>query len=93
MQGIRKLVLQLKGLNTYSKMAVKLGLFLMICFYIVAIVAYLYADRAADYFHVMSVYRGSLEAAPACLAVGVVAGLLGDLMLSGAKGRDDSPHE
>lgn len=93
MQGIRKLVHKLKGLNTCSKMAIKLGFFLMICFYIIAIAAYLYADNSTDYFYAMSVYRGSLEAAPACLTVGIIAGLLGDLMLSDIHSKNDSSNE
>lgn len=79
--SIRKLRTRLGELADFSKISIKLGVSFMVCFYIVAIVAYLIAPHAANYFNAMAVYRGSLEAAPACLASGVCAGLLGDLML------------
>lgn len=91
MAGLRKVFKKLKNINPYSKFAIKLGFAFMLFFYITAIVAKLYTPYAADYFYAASVYAGSLEAAPACLAVGVCTGLLGDLMLSsGKEGKDDT---
>lgn len=84
-----KLVQKLKTLHPLSYVSFKLGITLMISLYIIAIAAYLLAPIATDYFYAMSVYRGCLQAAPASLAVGVCAGLLGDLMLR----RNDGDHD
>lgn len=81
MESVRRLYRQLKQLHPLAILSIKLGFFLMICLYIIAILAHLLAPYAADYFYAMSVYRGGLEAAPASFAAGVCAGLLGDLML------------
>jgi hypothetical protein len=67
-----------------------LGLALMVVFYIIALIAKLYVPYSTDYFEVLAVYRGCLEAAPTFLAVGVTAGLLGDLILRNGKADDDS---
>lgn len=90
---LRRLIRQLKKLNPYSKFAVKLGVFLMTCFYIFAAAAHLYAPHAKDYYRMLSIGRGCLEVAPAFLAVGACAGLLGDLMLFRHNPDDDSPGQ
>lgn len=81
MQEIKRLWKRLKTTNTYAKHAFSLGLTLMIGFYITALIAYWFAPQAPDYLYVISICRGSLEAAPACLIVGIGAALLGDLLL------------
>lgn len=81
MKRFKELVHSLKKINSFSKMAVRLGFYLMTCYYIVAVAARIAAPYVANYFRAMAVYRGCLEAAPASLAVGVCAGLLCDLIL------------
>jgi len=81
MRWIRGLPDEFKGLSDLSFLAFELGAGMMLCFYIVGLVAYLYAPYAPCYFSAMALHRGCLEAAPASLAAGVCAGLLGDLML------------
>lgn len=81
MKSISRLLKKLQGLHTLSKIAIKLGAVLAGAMYVVALVAWLYAPHATDYLYVLAMQRGALEAAPACLAVGICAGLLGDLML------------
>ena len=79
-------------MNRYSLLAMRLGFSLMLCFYIVAIVARLCAPYA-NYYNAMTLYRGALEAAPACLAVGVITGLLGDLMLGPVPAKEKDEDE
>jgi hypothetical protein len=79
-----------RSLHPFSRFSMKLGFTLMTVFYILALAAKLYAPHAAKYFEVLAVYRGCLEAAPAFLAVGMTAGLLGDLILRNGKTDDDS---
>lgn len=81
MKSISHLLKKLHGLHKLSKISIRLGLALACTMYVVALLAWLYTPHAGDYLYVLSVQRGALEAAPACLAVGVCAGLLGDLML------------
>lgn len=92
MKSLKKMLRRLGKLNKVSKLSIWLGFYLMICFYIVAITAYLIAPYA-NYFRAMTLYRGGLEAAPASLAVGVCAGLLGDLMLVSKKPGDKPSDE
>lgn len=93
MHTIKQLILKLRTIDKHSKIAIKLGILLMFCFYIIALAVRLYVPYSADYFATMAIYRGCLEAAPAFLAVGFCAGLLGDLMLSSTKQDSDSPDE
>ena len=81
MRWIRKLPGQFAELSDLSVLAFKLGAGMMLCFYIVGFVSYLSAPYVLNYSNAMALFRGCLEAAPASLAVGVCAGLLGDLML------------
>ena len=69
---------QLSGMSIIS---FKLGAGMMICFYIVGFVSLLTAPYWENYFNAVALYHGCMEAAPASLAVGVIAGLLGDMML------------
>ena len=62
------------------------GVMTMLSFYITAGFARLIAPYV-DYLRAMTVAAGCLEAAPASLAAGVCAALLGDLMLR--RGRQD----
>ena len=71
-----------KGLTPYSHFAIKLGFYIMGCFYVVAAVAKYIAPLVPNYINAMIIYRGALEAAPASLASGVCAGLLCDLIAS-----------
>lgn len=75
---IRKFLQQFHPLCFFS---VRLGFACMLAFYIIAVIARKMAPYAPDFFYAMSFYRGALEAAPACLAVGICCALLGDLML------------
>lgn len=84
------LLKKLTGLHRLSKISVKLGLTMMVFFYIVAALSRLLAPHVPDYFYAMAVHYASLEAAPASLAVGVCAGLLGDLMLRSRNSGDDA---
>ncbi len=82
MRFLRK---ELARLRPLSRLAIKLGAATMLAFYIVGFVSRLSAHAAADYFRAMALYRGCMEAAPASLAAGVCAALLGDLMLRDKK--------
>ncbi len=79
------------SLHPISRLSFKLGAALMTCFYITGLVSYLTAFHVANWEHAMAVYSGSMQAAPASLAAGVCAGLLGDLLVrkSGGKNNDD----
>lgn len=79
--NIQKLVGRLRDMNMFSRVAFRAGAILMTAFYILAVAARLIAPQSEDYFELMSIFRGSLEAAPACLAVGVGIALIGDLVL------------
>lgn len=81
MKSVSELLKKLQGLHKLSKLSVRLGAALTGLLYVAALLAWLYAPHASDYLYAMSVCRGALEAAPACFAVGVCAGLIGDLML------------
>ena len=85
MQHYNRLAQKLKDLNGFSKTSLKMGLYLMTCFYIVAAAAYIIAPYANNYFGVMGVYRGGLEAAPASLAAGIAAAIICDLALAPKK--------
>ena len=86
MRQIHKLLERLRALNPCSKLSIKLGAALMGMFYIVGIVSWYSAPYVPNYFGAMALFRGCLEAGPACLAAGVCAGLLGDMMLKRAGG-------
>lgn len=89
MRQIGKLLCRLrKELHPVSLLAIKLGIAQMICFYIVGITSRFTAPYVPNYFGAMALFRGCLEAAPASLASGVCAGLIGDLMLGGKSGKD-----
>lgn len=91
MKRLHSLLGKMRSLHPLSKTAIGVGCSLMVSFYIIAIAALLIAPHAADYFYAMSVHNGALQAAPACLAVGVCSGLVGDLMLRGPS-DDDSEN-
>lgn len=93
MRQIRKLLGRLREeLHPVSLLAIRLGIALMSSFYIVGIVSRFSAPYVPNYFGAMAIFRGCLEAAPASLASGVCAGLLGDLMLGG-KGDGDQKKD
>lgn len=81
MNPFPRLFAQLKQIHRLSKLAMQLGLASMLCLYIISGLAYLLAPHVPNYFYAMSIHYGALEGAPACLAVGICAGLMGDLML------------
>lgn len=74
-------------LHPLSHLSVKLGIALMLLFYIVGFVSRLSAPYVPNYFNAIYLFRGCMEAAPACLAAGVCAALLGDMMMSGGKDK------
>jgi hypothetical protein len=84
----KKLLERFHRLHPVAQIAILLGFLTMLCFYITAAFAYIIAPQV-DYANAMTVHRGCLEAAPASLAAGVCAGLLGDLILSKHGGQDD----
>ena len=69
-----------KKWHPLSGWAAGIGLMTMIAFYMTAGFAGLIA-RHGDYLRAMAVQAGCIEAAPASLAAGVCAALLGDMML------------
>ena len=77
---LKKIASGYKKLHDASKISISIGAITMSCFYITAIVAFLIAPHV-NYINAMLIHRGCLEAAPASMASGVCAGLLGDLML------------
>lgn len=77
---MKELIKKLKEANEYSKLAVKLGALMMASFYITGLVAYIIAPEVPNYFGVMSVFRGSMEAAPASLVSGICAAVICDLV-------------
>lgn len=85
MKWMSKLVALYGELHKLSKMSIGLGLALMVVFYIIAWAANLLAPTATDYLYARAIYYGALECAPACLAVGICAGLIGDAMLASRK--------
>lgn len=76
---MRELIKELKKVNEYSKFAVKLGALMMAGFYITGIASYIIAPIVPNYLGALSVFRGSMEAAPASLASGICAAVLCDL--------------
>ena len=75
-------------LSEMSILSFKLGAGMMVCFYIVGFISLLSAPYVNNYFNALALFRGCMEAAPASLAVGVIAGLLGDVILRfGDRGR------
>ena len=88
MRWIRETVKDFSQLSEMSIISFKLGAGMMICFYIVGFISLLRAPYSYSYFNAMALFRGCMEAAPASLAVGVIAGLLGDILLRfGGRGR------
>jgi hypothetical protein len=79
---IKEFLGMFRKLSAYSKMCFRLGFYLMLCFYIVAVASYFAAPYVANYFRAMAVFIGCLEAAPASLAAGVCAGFLCDMIFS-----------
>ncbi|MCL2857528.1 MAG: hypothetical protein FWE19_07435 [Oscillospiraceae bacterium] len=81
MRWILRLPEKFSQLSKMSIISFKLGAGMMVCFYIVGLISLLSAPYSYNYFHAMALFRGCMEAAPASLAVGVIAGLLGDMIL------------
>lgn len=81
MRWIRETGQKFSQLSEMSILSFKLGAGMMICFYIVGFISLLSAPYSYNYFNAMALFRGCMEAAPASLAVGVIAGLLGDMVL------------
>ncbi|MCL2578958.1 MAG: hypothetical protein FWE32_02885 [Oscillospiraceae bacterium] len=81
MRWIQKLPNCLGQFSALSRLSFKLGAGMMVCFYIVGYVSLLTAPYHANYGRAVALFYGCLEAAPASLAAGVIAGVLGDLML------------
>lgn len=85
MQSIKCLIKKIRDMSEYSKIAVKMGAIMMICFYIAGITAYIIAPHVPNYFGAMSVFRGSLEAAPASLVSGICASIICDVAAKSRK--------
>lgn len=89
MRLIRSLLEPFQKLGPYSRLAIRLGSALMGIYYIVGIASRLSAPYVPNYHNAIALFHGCLEAAPASFAVGVCAGLLGDLMLRHGRKRDE----
>lgn len=85
MQKLLELKQKISEINHFSKTAVKMGALMMLCFYIVGLAAYIIAPYAPNYFGAISVFRGSMEAAPASLVSGILAAFLCDAALKSRK--------
>lgn len=81
MRSFKELIEKIRGLSDYSKVAIKMGALMMLSFYITGAVAFLIAPYIPNYFGAISVFRGSMEAAPASLVAGVCAAVLCDLAM------------
>lgn len=75
-----RLLLGRRKLKDYPLRCIQIGAGLMALFYILAVFALYIAPYSTYYHRAMTVYRGALEAAPACLVVGVCAAVICDLM-------------
>lgn len=84
---MQKLFKRFREASAFSKLAVKMGALMMAGFYITGIVAYIIAPEVPNYFGAMSVFRGSMEAAPASLAAGFCAAVLSDLVSKNLENR------
>lgn len=82
---MRNLLQKAKDINDYSKIAIQMGALMMLCFYIVGFAAYIIAPHAPNYFGAISVFRGSMEAAPASLVSGICAAVICDIALKSKK--------
>lgn len=76
----KKLAERWRTADGYSRLSVKLGALMMLSFYISGTVAYLIAPHVPNYFGAMSVFRGSMEAAPASLASGFCVAVVCELV-------------
>ena len=81
MRWIRKVPDKFSQLSELSILSFELGAGMMLCFYIVGFVSLLSAPYVNNFSGAVALYYACLEAAPASLAAGVCAGLLGDMML------------
>lgn len=93
MSLLHELIQKLKQMNSYSKMSIKLGFYIMIIFYILAIASRLLAPAVPDFFRAMSFCYGCLEAAPATFAAGFIAAVLCEMMLSHYGGDGSFPDK
>jgi len=89
MKLVQKLLERISGANQYARLAVHLGASVMVCLYIVAFFAFTIAPGMPNYFRAMAIYRGALEAAPACLAAGICAAVICDLLYRTYGPKDD----
>ena len=77
-----KMILErFKSMHDMCRLAFSIGALTMLALYITAVFAY-YIAPYVDFASARLVFHGCLEAAPASLASGVCAGVLGDIMLS-----------
>lgn len=92
MNLLKKALSRYRSLHGMARTAIGLGAATMLCFYITALFALIVAPYV-DYANAMTIYRGCLEAAPASLAAGVCAGLIGDVIMSRYGGKSGSDDE
>lgn len=88
MRPLKKVSQWYQQLHPFSRVSFKLGLYLMMMFYIVGLVSRFSAPYVPNYHNAISLFRGCMEAAPASLAAGALAGLLGDLMMKNGKNNE-----
>jgi len=81
MRWIRNMPDKFAQLSDLSIMSFKLGAGMMLCFYIVGFASLLSAPYVRNFSGAIALYYACLQSAPASLAAGVCAGLLGDMML------------
>ena len=80
--NFRFLTERLKGMSAFSRIAFRAGVAVMLAFYIIAVICKVMAPDSGSYFELLAICRGCLEAAPACMAVGVCTAIVGDLALN-----------
>jgi len=80
---------RVRKLNHFSRIAIKLSFYIMICIYITAGFAFYIAPYMPSYLRAMTVYYGAMEVAPACLAAGICAALLCDIIYHSCKSNDN----
>lgn len=89
MELVRQIVKMAKNMCGYSRICIKMGAIMMLCFYITALTAYIIAPYVPNYHGAMSALRGCMEAAPASLAAGLIAAVICDLIVASQKEDSD----
>lgn len=86
---------RIRSFHPLTRLSLFLGFALMLWCYILAALFNATAFTFPDPLHALAIVRSAIETAPACLAAGVCAGLIGDLLLGSCEkeGADDTDSE